>query len=85
MIKVKVDGKDRIIRDKFIDYQTESDLHFTYKNHTVVIAEQETGGWYASVIDKTGMYAVDGGFGGGYDEYNSLEDIIIMCIKNILI
>ena len=85
MVKIKVDGKDRIIRDKFIDYQTESDLHFTYKNHTVVIAEQETGGWYTSVIDKTGMYAVDGGFGGGYDEYETLEDVIAMCIKNILI
>lgn len=85
MIKIKVNGKDRIIRDKFIDYQTENDLHFTYKNHTAVITEQETGGWYVSVIDETGMYAVDGGFGGGYDKYETLEDVIVMCIENIIL
>ncbi len=85
MIKIEVNGKTRIIRDKFIHYHTEQDLECHYKNHHINIAEQETGGWFATVTDKTGMYAVDGGFGGGYDEYESLEDVLKMCIENILI
>jgi len=85
MIKVEVNGKSRIIRDKFIHYQTETDLECYYKNHHINIAEQETSGWYATVTDETGMYAVEGGFGGGYDKYDTLEDVLVMCIENILI
>ena len=85
MIKVEVNGKPRIIRDKFIHYQTNEDLECYYKNHHINITEQETGGWYATVTDETGMYAVEGGFGGGYDKYDTLEDVLVMCIENILI
>jgi len=85
MIKVKVNGKNRIIRDKFIHYQTEHDLECDYKNHYIYIAEQETGGWYVTVTHESGMYAVQGGFGGGYDKYEKLEDVLVMCIENILI
>ena len=85
MIKIQVNGKTRIIRDKFIDYHTKQDLYCRYKNHQINISEQETGGWFVSVTDVTGGYAVYGGFGGGYDEYESMEDILKMCIENILI
>jgi len=85
MIQVEVNSKSRIIRDKFIHYQTESDLECDYKNHHICIAEQDTGGWYATVTDQTGGYAVQGGFGGGYDKYETLEDVLVMCIENILI
>lgn len=85
MIQVEVNGKNRVIRDKFIHYQTESDLECDYKNHHIYIAEQETGGWYATVTDETGGYAVQGGFGGGYDKYETLNDVLVMCIENILI
>lgn len=84
MIQIEVKGKNRIIRDKFIHYQTENDLECTYKSHLIYIAAQETGGWYVSVTDKTGMYAVQGGFGGGYDEYETMNDVLVMCIENIL-
>lgn len=85
MIQVQVKGKNRIIRDKFIHYQTESDLECDYKNHHICITEQDTGGWYVAVTDQTGAYDVQGGFGGGYDKHETLEDVLIMCIENILI
>jgi len=87
MIKVKVNNKTRIIRDKFIYYQTESDLECDYKNHCISISEHGTGGWYATVVDETGRYAVNfgGDFGGGHDKFETLEDVLVMCIENILI
>ena len=87
MIKVEVNGKARIIRDKFIHYQTENDLECHYKNHHINIAKQEVGDYYVTVTDETGMYAVDGGFGGswGKDNHNNIEGCLVMCIENILI
>ena len=41
MIKVIVDRKTRVIRDKYIHYQTENDLECTYKEHRICIAKQE--------------------------------------------
>lgn len=85
MIQVKVNGKNRVIGDKFIQYQTENDLECDYKNHHIYIDKQETGGWCVSVTDQSGEYAVQGGVGGGYDDYETLEDVLVMCIENILI
>lgn len=87
MIQVEVNGKTRIIRDKFIHYQTENDLECTYKNHHINIAKQEVGDYYVTVTDETGMYAVQGGFGGswGKEEHNSIEGCLVMAIENILI
>lgn len=86
MIKVKVNGKTRIIRDKFIDYKTENDLECHYKNHDINIAKQEVCGYYVTVKDQAGMYAVDGGFGGSYglEKHNSIDGCLIMAIENIL-
>lgn len=39
MIQVTVNGKNRIIRDKFIHHQTDNDLECTYKNHHINIAK----------------------------------------------
>ena len=59
MIKVTVEGKIRVIRDKHIHYQTENYLECTYKDHRICIAKQEaTNDYYVTVIDKTGMYAI---------------------------
>ena len=87
MIKVEVNGKTRIIRDKFIHYDTENDLECTYKNHHINIAKQEVGDYYVTVTDETGMHAVQGGFGGEYCRYGieTIEDCLVMAIENILI
>ena len=86
MIIVKVKGQNRIIRNKFIHYQTENDLECHYKNHHINIAKQEVGDYYVTVTDETGMYAVQGGFGGswGKEEHNSIEGCLVMCIGNII-
>jgi len=87
MLQVVVDGKIRVVRDKQIHYQTENDLECTYKDHHIYIAKQETDDFYVSVRDKTGSYAVHGGFGGDYCRYGikTIEDCLVMCIKNILL
>ena len=87
MIKVEVNGKTRIIRDKFISCQTENDLECCYKNHHINIAKQEVGDYYVTVTNEKGMYAVHGGFGGswGQDKHNSIEGCLVMAIENILI
>lgn len=87
MIQVTVNGKNRIIRDKFIHHQTDNDLECTYKNHHINIAKQDTDDFYITVTDQTGMYAVQGGFGGPYCRYGieTIEDCLVMCIENILI
>ena len=85
MITVKVNGKNRVIRDKFIDYHTENDLYCTYKNHFIRISAQDTGGFYCTVTDQTGMYAVDGGFGEYHNPpFETIEDCLKMCIENII-
>lgn len=87
MIKVTVDGKTRIVRDNKISYQTNHDLYCIYKAHNICISEQESGGYYISVTNKAGQYAVEGGFGGQYCRYGieTIEDCLALCIKNILI
>lgn len=88
MIKVTVEGKTRVIRDKNIHHQTENDLECTYKEHRICISKQEaTNDYYVTVRDKAGMYAVQGGFGGDYCQYGieTIEDCLVMCIKNILL
>jgi hypothetical protein len=87
MIKVTVKGKTRIVRDKQIGYQTEAHLQCTYKNHSISISAQDSGYFYVTVTDKTGMYAVQGGFGGEYCRYGieTIEDCLAMCIENILL
>lgn len=87
MIQVIVDGKKRVIRDKQIHYYTENDLECHYKNHLIYISKQEIGDFYVTVQDKTGMYAVQGGFGGDYCRYGikTIKDCLVMCIQNILI
>lgn len=86
MIKVQVDGKTRIVRDSMIHYHTDNDLECTYKNHHINIAKQEVGDFYVTVTDQTGMYAVQGGFGGDYCRYGieTIEDCLVMCMQNIL-
>lgn len=87
MIKLKVDGKTRIIPKKQITFETNHDLYCKYKNHNICISEQETGDYYITVTDNTGGYVVQGGFGGQYCRYGieTIEDCLVMCIKNILI
>lgn len=87
MIKVKVNGKLRIISDKFISYQTENDLECQYKNHNINIAKQEVGDYYVTATDKTGVYIIDGFYGGswGQEKHNSIEDCLVMAIENILL
>ena len=87
MIKVLVEGKIRIIRNKQIDYFTENDLSCKYKKCTINISKQEVGDYWVSVTDKNGGYLVYGGFGGEYCRYQikTIEDCLIMCIQNILI
>jgi hypothetical protein len=88
MIKVVVNGKTRIIRDKQIQLQTENDLYCTYKNHSICISKQETtNDFYVTVSDRSGIYAVQGGYGGDYcrDGVKTIEDCLVICIKNILI
>lgn len=86
MIQVIVNDKKRIIRNKFIYYQTENDLECTYKNHRICIAKQEIGDFYISVTDKTGMYAVHGGYGGPYcrNGIETIEDCLKLAILNII-
>lgn len=85
MIKVEVNGKTRVVRDTWIHYHNEHDLQCTYKNHDINIAEQETDGFYCTVTDQTGMYAVCGGFGDyHYPPYETIEDCLKMCIENII-
>jgi len=85
MLKVEVNGKLRVVGDKYISYQTESDLQCTYQNHDINIAEQDTGGYYVTVTDQTGMYAVCGGFGEYHNPpYETIEDCLKMCIENII-
>lgn len=88
MIKVLVDGKPRLVRKNMIRYQTDNDLECVYKNHTISISRQEANDdFYVTVRDSSGMYAVQGGFGGPYCRYGieTIEDCLAMCIKNILI
>lgn len=87
MIKIIVDGKARIIRKGAISFQTQDDLYCKYRNHDICISRQECGGFYVTVRDKSGMYAVQGGFGGPHCRYEieSIEDCLKMCIQNILI
>jgi len=86
MEKLQVKGKTRIIRDNKISFQTEHDLYCTYKNHSICISEQDSGDYYVTVVDRAGMYAVQGGFGGQYCRYGikTIEDCLKMCLENIL-
>lgn len=86
MIKLIVDGKTRIIKDKQISFHTEHDLYCKYKNHNICISEQTDGSYYVTVTDESGCYAVMGGFGGQYcrDGIETIEDCLKMCIKNIV-
>lgn len=87
MIKIVVDGKTRIIRKNMIRYQTDNDLECIYRNHNINIAKQEADDFYVTVTDKTGAYAVQGGFGSDYCRYGikTIEDCLKMCIQNILL
>jgi hypothetical protein len=87
MIKVLVEGKTRIIRDKMITHQSENSLECYYKNHQIIIEKQRIDDFYVSVTDERGMHAVHGGFGGDYctENIKTIEDCLVMCIKNILL
>ncbi len=88
MIQVTVNGKTRVIRDNQVNCQTENRLECTYKDHYICIVKQEaTNDFYVTVRYKTGIYAVQGGFGGHYCRYGieTIEDCLVMCIKNILL
>lgn len=87
MIKVTVKDKTRIIRKSQISLHTDHELHCRYKDHDVSIVEQQNGDFYVSVTDKTGMYAVQGGFGGSFcrNGITSINDCLVMAIENILI
>jgi hypothetical protein len=87
MISVIVEDKKRIVRNKYIEYFTENDLYCTYKNYSIAISRTDVDDFYIDVRDKTGMVAIQGGFGGHYCRYNikTLEDCLKLCIENILI
>lgn len=80
-IEVIVGDKKRIL--KKIDYLTENDLEGTYKGHLIIINAQETGGYYATVTHPEGCYIVDGYF--TEYKYQSIKDVVEMCIENILL
>lgn len=80
-IRVEIGGKIRILKN--ITYLTGSDLEGEYKGYSIVINEQETGGFYARVTHPDGCYIVDGYF----TEYKhqKLCDVVKECIHNILL
>lgn len=86
-MKLIVNGKTRIVRKSNISYHTDNDLYCTYKGYSICISTQDRGDFYVTARDKTGMYAVEGGFGGLYCKYGieTIEDCLKMCIENILL
>jgi hypothetical protein len=80
-IVVFIGGKKRILKN--IEYLTENDLEATYKGHILIINSQETGGYYASVTHPDGCYIIDGYF--TEYEYQTIQNVVEMCIENILL
>ena len=88
MIKVIVQDKQRIIRDKYISVYEKYQLECKYRNHFIyILKDNSNNGFYAEVKDKSGRFLVQGGFGGCYSRYGikTIEDCLAMCIDNILI
>ena len=83
MIKVNVNGKNRIINPKYITYQTESSFHATYKGYKIEIEEQESGGRYAKVFNPN-RHEVLCEMYFDTPEWNSMEMVLGYCIANIL-
>ncbi len=71
------DDKRRILRPS---YETEYSFHCTYKGHYMEVEAQETGSkYYAQVWASDGLLIVD-----GYFDFDTMESVILMCVKNIL-
>lgn len=52
-----INGQERRLRN--ISYHTDHDLYATYKGYDLQVAEQETGGFYATVKDPKGNKVID--------------------------
>jgi len=68
-------------RLKNITYQTDHDLYATYKGYDIQVAEQETGGFYATVKDPKGKKIIDNHVGGLYLNEAVKDVMITICFK----
>jgi len=85
-MRIKVKGKNRIIQQKQIRYQDNKEFECVYKKHNIYISKLKENDFYMSVTDASGMYAVQGGYGGKNCPYGiqTLEDCLKLAIENIL-
>lgn len=85
-MKLIVKGKTCVIRKNQIQYDFDTDFECDYKKHHIYISKLKENDFYITVKDKTGMYAVDGGFGGEHCRYGikTIEDCLKLAIENIL-
>jgi len=78
-MKFIIDKTER--RLKNITYQTDHDLYATYKGYDIQVAEQETGGFYATVKDPKGKKIIDNHVGGLYLNEAVKDVMITICFK----
>lgn len=84
-MKLIVNGKTRIIRPSKTTHVVGDYFGCDYKGYSICISIRPND-FYITVKDKTGMYAVDGGFGGEHCRYGikTIEDCLKLAIENIL-
>ncbi len=68
-------------RLKNITYQSDHDLYATYKGYALQVAEQETGGFYATVKDPKGKKIIDNHVRGLYLPEAVKEVMKQICFK----
>lgn len=68
-------------RLKNIAYQSDHDLYATYKGYDLQVAEQETGGFYATVKDPKGKKIIDNHVRGLYLPEAVKEVMKQICFK----
>lgn len=68
-------------RLKNITYQSDHDLYATYKGYDLQVAEQETGGFYATVKDPKGKKIIDNHVRGLYLPEAVKEVMKQICFK----
>lgn len=78
-MKFIIDKTER--RLKNITYQTDHNLYATYKGYDIQVAEQETGGFYATVKDPKGKKIIDNHVGGLYLNEAVKDVMITICFK----
>lgn len=82
---LEVFDKNRVIQARYITVNQEDSFEATYLAHTININKDEDG-FFATVIDTTAenfATIVEGGF-THYGGYETIDDVIKECLKNIL-